>query len=372
MKPHVGFFITSNGWGGLEINTALLAQAFAQHGINVTLFSTPASTLVQRKKEVFADIVSLNKPGKYFDIGNAYRLAKQLKNRQIKTLFVFDNRDLDLVCWCKRMFYPNLRVVYQQHMQIGVGKADWLHTYRYMAIDCWVSPLPWLKQEVLAKTRFPENRIKVIPIGLDVQRFAENPYNRAEARKSFNIPDDAFLLGILGRISEKKGQLFIASCVQKLIEKGMPVHLLIFGSATVNDTENQAYEKRLHQFVQQNQLQSHIHFSPGDADVLLFYKAIDVFVLGSHSETYGMVTLEAMLSKVPVIATQSGGTPEILGYGKFGSLYPYENEEALLKCIQYVKANKIESKEKAEIAFEEASQNYDKQREVLGLLELIR
>jgi glycosyltransferase involved in cell wall biosynthesis len=371
MKPQVGFFITSNGWGGLEINTVLLAEAFFQNGVTVALFSTNASTLVQRKKEIFTEVVLLNNPGKYFDIRNAYRLAKHLKSRQIKTLFVFDNRDLDLVCWCKRMFYPNLRVVYQQHMQIGVRKADWLHTYRYMAIDWWVSPLPWLKQEVLEKTRFPEDRIKVIPIGLDVQRFAQNPNSRAEARKLFNIPEDVFLLGILGRISEKKGQLFIANCVQKLIEKGLSVHLLIFGSATINDVENQAYEKRLHLFVQHNQLQSHIHFSPGNADVLLFYKAIDVFVLGSHSETYGMVTLEAMLSKVPIIATRSGGTPEILGQGKFGSLYPYEDQDSLLKCIEEVQANQVEAAKKAELAFEEASQHYDKQIEVKGMLQLI-
>ena len=70
-------------------------------------------------------------------------------------------------------------------------------------------------------------------------------------------------------------------------------------------------------------------------DVRKFLAAIDIFVMPSHSETYGMVLVEAMAMQKPVIATNAGGVPEILRYGQDGLLVPPKNINELAGAILY-------------------------------------
>ena len=71
-------------------------------------------------------------------------------------------------------------------------------------------------------------------------------------------------------------------------------------------------------------------------DIHLFYNAIDIFVLASEGETYGMVTIEAMLSGLPVIATKSGGTPEILNFGEFGLLFKHNDIPGFVESVEWI------------------------------------
>ena len=56
----------------------------------------------------------------------------------------------------------------------------------------------------------------------------------------------------------------------------------------------------------------------------------------SVSETIGMVTIEALARKVPVVGTNSGGTPELLGHGKHGTLFEPGDFHALARALQSI------------------------------------
>ena len=56
----------------------------------------------------------------------------------------------------------------------------------------------------------------------------------------------------------------------------------------------------------------------------------------SVSETIGMVTIEALARKVPVVGTNSGGTPELLGHGKHGTLFEPGDYHALARALQSI------------------------------------
>jgi len=64
-----------------------------------------------------------------------------LKTKDIQTLMVFDNKDLDVIAWTKKIFFKELKVIYQQQMQIGVNKRDFIHDFSFKAINYWISPL---------------------------------------------------------------------------------------------------------------------------------------------------------------------------------------------------------------------------------------
>lgn len=368
----IAFINTSTGWGGLEMNTLKLAKSLTGKGYSITLISNENSTIYNNGKDLFASIILLNRKRKYFDFKSAKKISNSLQNERISTLIAIDNKDLDVIAWTKRLFFSKLNVIYQQQMQIGVNKRDFVHTFRFNSINYWISPLQYLKNEVSKRTKYPVDRVKVIPLCTDIKKFINRKYSKQEALQSLNISPKAPLIGIIGRISKMKGQLFLVESLMKLKQKGIDIELLIFGSATVNDPECQNYNKVLHETVRQNKLEDKVHFVGHQDDVSLFYNAVDVFVLASHSETFGMVTIEAMLSKLPIIATKSGGTGEILDNGKLGILYEYENHEEFCQKLLWILNNKIEATNMASNAQKTASEKYNQEIETNEIDYLIK
>ncbi|HSY62857.1 MAG TPA: glycosyltransferase family 4 protein [Cytophaga sp.] len=368
----IAFLITSTGWGGLEMNTLKLAKLLSEKEYLITLITQENSSIYMQGKDIFDSTILLQKKRKYFDFSTAKKISTSLKATHIDTIFVFDNKDLDVVAWTKKLFYKSLFVLYQQHMQIGINKKDFLHSFRFNAINTWISPLEYLKKEVTLRTKFPEDKILVVPLCLNTDPFTTKKYSQTEALSKLNIHPKAPLVGIIGRIAEKKGQLFLVESLLRLKNKGIHIELLIFGSPTVNDPECQAYYGHILEAIKEHKLEDIVHMVPYQKDVALFYNAVDVFVLASHSETYGMVTIEAMLSGLPILATHAGGTSEILDYGNLGSLYEYENQKDFCEKLIYLLNNKTEAASMGKRAFENASKKYQQEIEVDGIDKIIK
>lgn len=368
----IAFYLTSTGWGGLEMNTIKLAKLLKGKGYSISLFTISDSIINTKTEDIFDKIFYVNFGRKYFNFKIAKQIAKILNEEEISIIFAFDNRDLDVLSWVKLSHKKDLKIIYQQHMQMGVAKRDFFHTLKFSTINYWISPLNHLKNEVIEKTKFPKERIKIIPLSVDTEKYINAKYSKNEALDKLKIDPKYPLIGIIGRITEKKGQLFLIESLIKLKNEGINIELLIFGSATVNDAPSQIYYQKILSRITENNLESLVHLVDFQEDVSLFYNLIDVFVLGSESETYGMVTIEAMLSKLPIIATNNGGTPEILDFGKLGSLYKYENYKELKDCLMWHLNNRNESVAMAENAQLVAKKSYSIENEITQIDDLIK
>ncbi len=100
---------------------------------------------------------------------------------------------------------------------------------------------------------------------------------------------------------------------------------------------------------------------PFRQDVSTAYRRQDVFVLTSISETYGMVTIEAMSAGLPVVATDSAGTPDIITHEESGLLVPVRDADAIARALDRLRndtalAQRIASKARS-IAHECYSHN---------------
>ena len=354
----IGFIINSTGWGGLEMNVLKLAQWMSERNWEVILFINEKSRISEEINNYKLNFQTLTQHKKHFDLVNSLKFAKRLVANNINTLFVFDNKDLDFISLTKHLWFNKLKVVYQQHMQIGINKKDLIHTLRYSCINCWISPLEWLKNEVKARTHFNPNKISVIPLGIDIEKFYQNTQSKEDARKKININSNKPIIGIIGRIDPKKGQLFLVKALLELLNRKIDVELLIVGEPTINEANTQLYFSEIESFIIKNNLTEKIHIRPYSNDVQSFYNAIDIFALASHGETYGMVTIEAILSEVPVIATNTSGTPEILNFGEFGYLYEYENINNFCDQLISIIKNPEISMQKAKFAKNVAIKKY--------------
>ena len=361
--------MNSTGWGGLEMNTLKLARELSKRGVEIHQIVHGESKYASELNEDFDQILRLVKPKKYFDLKNARRVWDYLKRNNIKNVLVAYRPDLDLAAITKRKSKRSIHIIHQQHMIMGITKTGITQRYRYRAIDVWLCPLEILKPDVLQNTEVPNSKIRIAPIGLDVTKFMSFDGSKKEAQKMLGCETDAKLLGVIGRIDAKKGQLFLPSAIKKLRELGENVELLIVGTPTLNDPTSLAYMNELKERIKENDLSDYVHFSNFMEDVRLCYAAIDVLVLPSLSETYGMVTLEAMLSKTPVLGTNSGGTPEILNFGKLGELYEVSNLDDFVRHYQNLQQRLANGALNLDFIQSEIAKKYSIEQEVSAVLD---
>ncbi|SFT39250.1 Glycosyltransferase involved in cell wall bisynthesis [Lishizhenia tianjinensis] len=319
----LAFYCSSVSWGGLEMNFIRYAYWMHERGFNVVLYCVKDAYIDEKNKEYQIPVRYVAHNKKYFDYSNASKVGKQFKKDNVTAVWIRDRRDMNIMGLVKSKMKKDFKILYQQAMQIDVKKKDLFHTRRFAKIDLWISPLKFLAEQVKENTNFPAHKIHQIPLATD--KVAGTKLSKEEARALLNLPQDKFILGILGRLDPLKGQHFLIKALAELEKKHQDVELLIVGDLTHNEGED--YYQLLQDEVKNLGLSSKVHFRPFMKDTEAFYKGIDLFVMASEGETFGMVTIEAMSYGLPIIGTRSAGTPEILGEGKFGKLYEVNNLE---------------------------------------------
>ncbi|MFC7670187.1 glycosyltransferase family 4 protein [Hymenobacter humi] len=323
----------SGSWGGLELNTVRFAGWMRERGWPVQLITLPDSPIAARATEVELDVVVLRNSWKAADIPAAGRLAKILRDFGTRALIVTRNGDLGMAVLCKTLWHPTLRLVYQQHMQLGLAKRGLVHTLRYRALDAWLAPLQQPGPRGPGKTRLPADRLHVVPLGIELEKFAHVSLTQAQARTQLNLvlPPEAVLLGLIGRFDEGKGQAFVVEALAKLRGHYPQLHLLFVGESTRN--EGNDYRETVLARVQELGLADAVHVRGFTLQPEVAYRALDISITASTNETYGMVTIEAMATGLPVVASATGGSLEIVDDGRTGLLFPLGDEAAFSGTI---------------------------------------
>lgn len=326
-KPlRIAFVCSSTSWGGLEMNVLRFCQWMSSIDYQTTLWCVEGSPLFDHAVKDGLEPFIIKRHRKYADLRAAMRLASRLVAEQIDVVWIRDTRDMSLMFWVKLFSKRTVKVVYQQAMQLGVSKRDFIHTQRFKAIDLWIAPLEYLRDQVISHTRFPKERIHVIPLAVDLSDFTDLP-SRQSARHLLNLPESGLFIGNIGRIDPLKGQLTLIRAFARKQKEASDLNLLIMGDPTRGEGEDYLHE--LHAECALLDVRDHVYFLPHQTNVALAYAAIDIFVMASAGETFGMVTIEALAAGCAVIGTNTSGTPELLGYGAHGLLFS-PNDEATL------------------------------------------
>jgi len=365
----IGFYCSSTSWGGLEMNTVRYAVWMKEAGYNVLLYGVEGTPFFLHSLDLQLNIKSVQRNRKYFDLFSAYRLSKQFQKDQLSLLWFRDTRDMDTLGWAKRFAFGAFKLLYQQAMQFGVSKRDVFHMMRFRPIDVWVSTLNFLSNQVKMATHVPHNRIHVVPLGVDVARLRPAEKLRVVSREAYGIGQSEYLFGIVGRIDPLKGQHTAVQALHRLHTQGHRAHLLLVGDSTLH--EGDAYAVSVRNLIDDLGLRAFVHVYPYSKDVYYFYHAIDAFLMCSKGETFGTVTIEAMACGLPIIGTNSSGTPEILQEGKCGMLVEPENVEELAQAMEHCIARNSEAVAMGERARIQFHERYSKEKSMQAMIELV-
>lgn len=307
-----------------------------QRGWEVLLYGDPETRM-------FAEADSYGVPAKPVqsltrngDLLNSWRLSRRLRRDGVRWLTIHQSRDLFMGVVGRRLAGRGTRLIYSQHMHIGRNKKDPYHRWLYGQLDAFATPVQWLADRVLEKTSLPPSRLHIIPRGIELERYTGVGPDKVTARVQLDLPTDAFMLGVIGRLDPKKGQHVAIEALAKLHQEGHRVHLLLLGNRTYSEADE--YAARVQAMVRERGLGDYVHFRSHHENPRIGYAALDIFLLTSKSECYGMVTIEALTSALPVIATNDGGTVSLIDHEANGLLVrpmdPDDLARALIRLIE--------------------------------------
>ncbi|HVF31584.1 MAG TPA: glycosyltransferase [Acidimicrobiales bacterium] len=166
-------------------------------------------------------------------------------------------------------------------------------------------------------------RVEIVPPGVDHAFFA--PGQRRQARRAVAIPEDGRMLLFVGRIQPLKG-LEVAICaLAELADRCPDAFLVVVGGPS--GPSGDAEVDRMHRLVEDLGLTDRVRWVPPQPHELLstFYRAADVVVVPSRSESFGLVALEAAACGIPVVASSVGGLTSLVDDGRTGFLVEGRN-----------------------------------------------
>jgi len=325
-------------------------------GWEVVFYGDPATRIYRQASDAGLLVRPVVSRRRFGDFLNAWRLSRLVRQDNVQRLIVHRSPDLFLGVMARHFARGNTRLIFCQHMHIGKNKKDPYHSWLYRRIDAFVTPVAWLAERVREKTSVLPEHLHIIPHGLEIGRFTEGRPSREAARKRFALPPDAWVAGLIGRLDPKKGQDIAIKAMATLNRSGHRLHLLLIGDQSF--AEGDAYALEIHQLVDELRMNDYVHFFPHQANVEWAYAALDVFVLASKSECYGMVTVEALVSGLPVIGTNDGGTISLIDHGRNGFLVAPRDVDALANALTTLLENRDQALRMGASAQEEAVMKY--------------
>ena len=170
-------------------------------------------------------------------------------------------------------------------------------------------------------------RVRVIPNGVTLSPDDTEPASRDTLRRTLGLPVDGFLFGVFSRLSPWKGQDMALRALASI----PGVTCVLAGAALFGET---GYEASLKQLASDLAVTDRVRFLGNREDVPALMRAMDAVVHPSTDpEPFGRTLVEAMLCRVPIIATDTGAAREILANGEAGTLIAPSSPVAIVQAL---------------------------------------
>ena len=171
---------------------------------------------------------------------------------------------------------------------------------------------------------WPAERIETLYNRIDVEAVQAEQVSREAAREHLGLPQDVWVVGNVGRLHPDKDQAtLIRGFAQALPQLPAGSLLAIMGSGRL--------ESDLKALALELDISDSVRFIGQVPNGRRYFKAFDVFALTSDHEPFGMVLLEAMAAGVPVICSDCGGGPEVVG--ELGMFFPLGDSDVLAQRL---------------------------------------
>ena len=186
--------------------------------------------------------------------------------------------------------------------------------------DVLVAVSPEVRDELVAHGIAPADKFTVIRLGIPLDERLSDETAALDYRQLYGIPDDAFVVGWVGRMTGVKDTDAVLEIVAATRKRGVPAVLCMVGDGP--DRE------RLEQTAHDLGIARSTYFVGYQEDVAGYYRLFDAFLLPSVNEGTPVSAIEALASGTPVVATRVGGIPDVVTEGVDGFLVESADTDA--------------------------------------------
>jgi glycosyltransferase involved in cell wall biosynthesis len=315
---HVLLLLRSLQYGGTQRQTVELARGLRQRGNRVSVVTFydggALSSLLPRSD---FDLVSLGKGGRWDILRFLRRLAHHLRRLRPDVIHSFLPTP-NLAALVARLVLPGTPIVWGLRGTVQTHTADeWL-----ARLELFAEPkLANLASLVIANSQsgaasavaagFPAQKLRVVPNGIDTDRFRPDAPARDRLRREWGIADGSPLVGFVGRLDPVKDVATFLRAAQLLRDRLPAIRFAIVGD------KPEPYGSEARALAAQLALRDAIIWEEARPDVETVYNALDLLASTSVSEGFSNAIAEALACGVPVVATAVGDAAALIaGHGR--------------------------------------------------------
>lgn len=180
------------------------------------------------------------------------------------------------------------------------------------------------KQSALNKKICREDKLQVIFNGVDIESY-ENGVRGAIKRKDLNIPEDAFVVGMVGRMSPQKAPDVFVKMAKQVKDEVPNAHFIIVGNGNQED--------EIRKYAEDNGFSNSLHITGWVDNPMSYVELFDVACLLSRWEGFGLALPEYMMAGKPIVASRVDAIPNIIRNGENGLLVEVDDDIGASKAV---------------------------------------
>jgi glycosyltransferase involved in cell wall biosynthesis len=358
--PRVLMVESETGWRGGQRQLALLLRGMCDLGCRVGLAAAPRGELRRRTRGLPVEFHAVGVGGG-MDVVSAWRLRSILRRGDYAVVHSHSSHAHGVAAMaCAGLDPKPLRVVSRRvEFPVGGNAASALKYRRGADLFLAISPPV---RDVLVAGGVPESRIRVVPSGIDLDAH-RRAGDGAAFRRELGIGAGASVVGTIAALTTEKGLDDLVRAAAILCGRLEGVRFVVVGGGPLRD--------ELVSLARSLGLSDRVRFAGFRDDVAAVLRAFDCFVLPSRREGLGTSIMDAQAAGVPVVATRTGGIPELVEDGETGLLVEVGESAELAAAVERM-LNDKSLKNRCVTSAAERSRGYDYRRMVYKTLDAYR
>ncbi|MBZ0263903.1 glycosyltransferase [bacterium] len=277
-----------------------------------------------------------------------FKLSRLFREHHVQAIHLHRSHDLGVVLPAAKMANVRKRVFTIQ-MESGRIKRDIYHRYVYSQLTNVLTITDRIKKKTIESVAVHPDKVQRLYYGIETEKFRAQMLPKSDIRKKWAIPENAFVVGMVGRLEAAKGQEVLIRAAAIAKDKIPSLKVILVGEETVGQSSEL---ERLKILADELLPDRDVVFTGYQAPPGIIVPAFDLAVLATKRESFGLVILEAMALGVPMLATADGGVLEIIHDKMTGRLYQPGDHNALAQLIVELYSNPDERDRYATAALE--------------------
>lgn len=332
---------TGRSWRGGQQQVFLLVRALARSGFPQVVLA-PDGPLAARVRELDVPLVAWRPLGD-LDLGAAFVAARALRGHDVRLVHAHDARS-HAVGWLAARLAGVPAVVVSRRTAFPAGTHGLSRLKYSLPVDRYLAVSASVRAS-LQSAHVPDHRIRVIPSGIELP----GPPGTGSLRRLCGLDEHAVVAGVVASLTREKGQAVAIDALVRVADAQPALHLVLIGAGG----DRQMLEGR----AEQHGVADRVHFTGFRDDARALLRQLDLCLVPSFAEGLGTTALEAQAEGVPVIASRTGGLPEVVRDDETGRLVPPGDAAALAAAMAETLAEPERTRRRVARAREEAARH---------------